>query len=124
LKGKHPILTHWTAHQLRNLQFQIIGFLNSILPRIFKELKEANAYPIIISFLKHSMLPNNLKMVQVFNEREKIGLIETCIHLILTISEYGPTVKKSFGPQGVFYILLGKTHEFFICDRHDRKSKV
>ena len=80
--------------------------MNRILPRVLKELKDVDASAIVIGFLKSITLPKDPKSLSIFTKRETLGLVQSCIHLILTFSESGPTIKRSFGTQGVFEILI------------------
>jgi hypothetical protein len=107
-EARHPILNHWTPHQLRGLQLQILGLFLSILPSIFQDLKNANIPAILVDYLKMIRIPQDSKKVLTFTPRETMGLIKACLQLVLNISEMGTAVKKSFGPLGVFNILIGE----------------
>jgi hypothetical protein len=107
--ARHPILNHWTPHQLRGLQLQILGFLLPVLPSIFEDLKNANISAILVDYLKMIKIPEDVKKVLTFTPRETMGLIKACLQLILNISEISIAVKKSFGPLGVFDILIGES---------------
>lgn len=91
--------------------------MNSILPEVVNELIESNAFYLITAFLKHITLPNDLELIKIYTKREKFGLIEATMQLILNISELIPnTCKKQFGHFGIFQLLTGIMIFYLIQD--------
>ncbi|KAI9346986.1 armadillo-type protein [Obelidium mucronatum] len=122
----------WTDRQLQGLQLQVIGFLNTIIPRIPQRWAAVNGNSALLNYLSKALKGNqnegdsvaqNITTSNANNGGDAAGLVNNpstglvggTLRLLSRISELGPSQKRALGMQGAFSVLIA-----ILTDRSQR----
>lgn len=105
---KHTGVSHWAPAQLISLQIQILIFLNEIMPKITREFKEIQGLEYCIRFLGFVIeRDSKIDLARVDLKRQHDLLLLSCLQLLLSLVEFGPTSKKTMVNLNIFPMLRG-----------------
>ncbi|KAL2913810.1 hypothetical protein HK105_206689 [Polyrhizophydium stewartii] len=106
-QSANPTIALWNDSQLRGLQVQILGLLSHLIPRISREFRIMDGYKDLMLFLDHTIEQGKLlEIARIDVAREYRGVLSAALGVLLSLTEVGPTSKKTLASLGIFNHLL------------------
>nr|KAJ3420520.1 hypothetical protein HK105_005580 [Polyrhizophydium stewartii] len=108
-QSANPTIALWNDSQLRGLQVQILGLLSHLIPRISREFRIMDGYKDLMLFLDHTIEQGKLlEIARIDVAREYRGVLSAALGVLLSLTEVGPTSKKTLASLGIFNHLLSE----------------
>jgi hypothetical protein len=92
---------------------QALAYINYIIVRINQEWAASDGNKILLMMLDEILSRNKARPDSPHYQVDYSGIVKSTLRLLLSISELGPSHKKTLGQLNVFGILLSKQYSYY-----------